>query len=196
MEPFPPNFAPIDWSAPLDAEARIRTVPARTTVRGMFFRSLLKDLQHPELPPASQFVAFRSYPASEYMRLSVIVCRHLHPRVPLRQALRQLGQTVYPTLLDSMIGRAAFGAIGRNPETLMRLVPKGYTIATDSLDGQVKTLAVTSHTAHLRFVNFPGFFDCYHVGVVEGALLSCERRCEVRVLPESAFVGELFVVWE
>jgi uncharacterized protein (TIGR02265 family) len=175
-----PEFFFPDWNAPLDVEQRIGLVPKWVTIKGMFFQSLIKLTQQHKKPLlAEPYVAFKDYTAPEYMRLSVKVAQIIYPNLPLREALRRLGQNVYPTLLQSMIGRVVFGALGGDIYAIMKLVPKGYSIS--SKVGKVQVREVSDDHALIAFEDFYGFYDCYHIGVIEGAIMACGKKPQVQL---------------
>lgn len=190
-----PPFLPIDWSAPFDLEERIRNVPQWVTVKGMFFQSLLKEAKAhgKELSWPASYVAYKDYPIEGYLYLSVEVAQALYPDVSLREGLRRLGRKVYPTLLQSMIGRVVFGALGGDVHALMKLVPKGYSISAKV--GKVEAVQVTDSFALLRFQEFYGFYDSYHVGVVEGGIIACQKTPEVLLRVLRPGVIEMHCSW-
>jgi uncharacterized protein (TIGR02265 family) len=172
-------FSP-DWNAPLDVEERLRGMPSWVAIKGMFFHSLLKEAaRHQKHIEGDSYIAFKSYPGHDYVRLSVKVAAAIYPELSLREGLRRMGQTVYPTLLQSMIGRVVFGALGGDVRAIMRLVPKGYSIS--SKVGEVVVKEVSDTHALLSFKEFYGFYDCYQVGVIEGAILFCKKKPDIKI---------------
>lgn len=164
-----------DWNAPLDVEERLRLMPSNVTIKGMFFQSLIKQTQqHGRHLPGESYVSFKSYSAQDYMRFSIKIAGLIYPELTLREGLRRLGQNVYPTLLQSMIGRVVFGAFGGDVYAIMKLVPKGYAVASKT--GRVEVREISDDHALIACEEFYGFYDCYHIGVIEGAILACGKK--------------------
>jgi uncharacterized protein (TIGR02265 family) len=173
------EFISPDWNASLDVEERIALMPSWVTIKGMFFQSLIKQTQQHKKPLLGEnYVSFKSYPAQDYMRLSIKIVGILYPDLSLREGLRRLGQSVYPTLLQSMIGKVVFGALGNDVVAVMKLAPKGYALASKVGKAGVREISETH--AILAFEEFFGFYDCYHIGVVEGAILACGKKPQIQ----------------
>src|SRR5690242_16036992 len=81
-----PVFVKPDWSAPLDLEKRIERIPARATVRGLFFNDLLT--QFPDARPHAQrdrFLTFKSYPFTEWSQLLAAAASACFPKCTPRE---------------------------------------------------------------------------------------------------------------
>jgi uncharacterized protein (TIGR02265 family) len=197
MRPPPAGFSAYDFSAPLDEVEVLRTLrPA--AVKGIAMRGLLKEAeaQGRPLPGARSYLPFKAYPFRESVDLVLRMARHLHPNLPLREAMRRLGQRVYGGFLDSMLGRAMFGIPGMRLESLIKLIPKTYGILLSECESEVKLVSSTSDSALFSFRSFPIRVDSYEIGVFEGGFLARNKKAEVRLKQLGVGDAELFCTWE
>ena len=177
---MPQAFAPPDWDAPLDAEGRIARAPDGATVRGMFLQDSVEAMRAGGVDPGPRkYIAFKTYPVQEYMALVVEAARALHPRKPLRAALRHLGRDVYPTFEKTMVGSAIFAFAGRDFGRVAKLAGRGYGVSL-SPGGATTEFVEDGHLrACLRSIwVFP---DCFQIGVWEGALDVCGAKGSIEI---------------
>src|SRR4051794_36533122 len=106
---MPPSddFSLPDFEAPLDLEQRIARARPTSTVKGMFLHSIVEHATQVSGRPMRRgpYVRFKNYPFREWLETSVECARIAHPRVPVREGLRRLGQLAYPTFVDSTLGK-------------------------------------------------------------------------------------------
>jgi uncharacterized protein (TIGR02265 family) len=190
-----PGFSVPDFAAPLDVGARLELIPPLATVKGMVLDGVLKETARlgQTLPGRGPYVGYKDYALSEFLTLQVEASAKMFPGLSSREGLRRLGQGAYPALFQSMIGRVLFGVLGKNPETLVKVAPKGYAVTGNT--GQVDVLEATTQGALLRFREFYGFLDSYHIGVLEGAITACGRRGRVLFKPLGEIDGEMLCEW-
>jgi uncharacterized protein (TIGR02265 family) len=190
-----PGFSVPDFAAPLDVGARLKLIPPHATVKGMVLDGVLKETARlgQALPTRGPYVGYKDYPLPEFLALQVEAAARVFPALPPREGLRRLGQGAYPALFQSMIGRVLFGVLGKNPETLVKVAPKGYAVTGNT--GQVDVIEATPQGALLRFQEFYGFLDSYHVGVLEGAITACNRSGRVLFKPLGEVDGEMLCEW-
>lgn len=167
-----PTFAEPDWSAPLDVDARIQAVPENAAVRGMFIQDLLDIAADAGQPTQKKrYIAFKTYPVREYVRLIAETSARLTPNLPLREACRQLGKTVYPAFEKTMVGSAIFAFAGRRFDRVAHMAAKAYGVALTDSDVRTKTVSPGHIRAELRSIH--ALPDCFQVGVWEGAMDVC-----------------------
>ncbi|MEW5849349.1 MAG: DUF2378 family protein [Myxococcota bacterium] len=190
-----PGFTRLDWSAPLDINAALTVVPPDVTVRGMFPQGVVDECVKAgrPLPGGRRYVGFKGYPVTEFMELCVEASALLFPTAPPRERLRRLGQLAYPTLLQSMVGKAIFGMVGGKLEAVMKLASKGYEVSLSR--GTATAVEVQDGSARLHFRDIYNFLDTYQVGVVEGAMSACGRTGEVFYRSISPSEGEMLAQW-
>ena len=190
----PSGFIPPDFRAPLDVSAHLDAVPTGATLKGMFFQDLADQLAAAGHDTSGRsFSAFRDYPTRDYLTFLVEASKKLHPKVPLREGLRRLGRSAYPTFAETRIGKVVFGVVGGNLPAIMRLAGKAYRIA-DSV-ARADAVEVTDAHARMLLKSVYVFVDAYQVGVFEGAVLAARRVPEVAIRPVSLHEAELLVVW-
>ncbi|MEW5850398.1 MAG: DUF2378 family protein [Myxococcota bacterium] len=192
-----PGFVAPDFNAPLDVDERLARLPAEARVKGMFIHRLVemaqkKQLKHPR--DGERFIAFKDYPVPLYLQALVDTARLLHPNVPPRRALYELGLGVYPALLDSMIGRVVFGALGRDLNGVLRITSKAYEIASNY--GKCTVVEQTPRSVLLHLKDVWAFPDCHHVGVVEGAISVHGPKATTAIRVISISEVQLFAVWD
>jgi uncharacterized protein (TIGR02265 family) len=177
-------FSPPDWSAPLDTVERLRRVPEKAIVKGMFFLSAIEIVKRKNRKGAEElcdkrYFGFKDYPLVEHIRLLETCARLAFPGESPRQGVRLLGRDAFEAFAHSMVGRAVFGIAGRSWDDAMRLVTRAYSttgpVGTAELSESTPTRVVISFR---QIWNFP---DSYHVGVIEAAMQHYEKRGEIFV---------------
>lgn len=182
----PDGFEPIDWTAPLDVEAIVASVPPDAQIRGMFTDQVCKlAAKSGRSIGRDRYIGFKYYPLSEHIELLAQATAILHPDLPLREGLRRLGAHAAPTLKDSMIGKVFSSFVGDQPAGMLSLVGKSYTATrsmgtarvTDTEAG--KSTIITLRTVH----DFP---DCLHPGIFEAVMRENGLDWELRVRRHSS----------
>jgi uncharacterized protein (TIGR02265 family) len=188
------GFAPFDWNSPLDLDALIEVHPKHLTTKGMFLTGFLEEAGRRGKPLTwRSYIGFKDYPSTEVLRLFRELATHLYPGVPVHEVLRQLGRVVYPTLSRSLIGRALFAALGKNPNKILNLVPRGYSVSSQDF---VATVLENNPTSALfRVEGYPNFPISLNIGIIEGALLACDKESEVTVRIISPTEVEIALNW-
>ena len=178
----------------LDVEGMKRLVPANATCKGLVAESALDALRAARLPlPPVKFVAFRDYPLIDVMDLFVAAAITLSPGVPLRTALRTLGNGLFPKFTNSLLGRVMYGVFGGNVMAILRLANKSFEQTQNT--GKLSTHVLDRTSVRLGFSTTYTFLDSYHVGVVEGTLKACGVDGEVLVKMTSPTDGDMLVRW-
>lgn len=189
------DFASPPWTLPFDANAYIEQIPADSRVRGLFFRNVITKLRAAgAAPPRTNYVPFQFYPGADYNRLLVDCARTCHKGMPIRQALRQMGHSVYGTFLNSTIGRVLFAFAGRDPRAALRVAPRAYDVASG---GTIKARVVDDgvSTSTLQLENIWTFPTCHEVGVLEGALQAFRSNATIEIYERSPCDVDFRVNW-
>jgi len=162
----PPNSA----SERREFENRILATPEHATVKGMYIESFLRTFDQRNLsrPSAQRYVTFKDYSLRDYMRMLLDACPVLYPGCSLREGLKRQGRLVYPTLLDSTVGKVIFAIAGRNWQMALPLASRGWEISLKP--GSAQLFDVTAKSAVLALRDIYNFADTYQVGIMEGAM--------------------------
>lgn len=193
-EHMEPGFAPFNWNAPLDLEALIQAHPKHLTTKGMFMKGFLEEAaRQGKTLTGRSYISFKDYPSAEALRLFQDLAVLLYPGVPIHEVLRRLGRMIYPTLSMSLIGRAIFAALGRDPQKLLQLVPRGYVVSSKDFDATL--CSITPHSAIFHIRGYPNFPISFNIGILEGVLLACGKECESGVRVLSLTECEIALSW-
>ncbi len=194
------GLRPPRGAAPVDLEEHVRLVPSGATVKGMFFVDLQRASEAAGVWPSvvrtsgvpeRRYYAFRDYPMVDNLRLTIAVAAHLHPRLPISDALRRLGQAALNVVLASQIGRALFGILGRDVEPIFLRGPKAFKLLVAA--GEVTAEKLSDRTYRFRAKNLPLFLETYQVGVIEGVLRHCGERGRILIALEDLSNATLHV---
>jgi uncharacterized protein (TIGR02265 family) len=149
---------------------RVEATPANATVKGMYIDSFLQTLDRKGIPRPStnRYVSFKDYPLRDYMSMLLAACSVLHPRERIAEALKRQGRLVYPTLASSTVGKVIFSVAGRSWTAALPLTARGYEISLKP--GSAQAQEVTENSAIVSLRNVHNFAECFHVGVMEGAM--------------------------
>lgn len=184
-----------DFKAPLDLEARRAKLPSGGTVKGMFFRTVLADAKrraHVELRD-HPYHAFRDYRLSDWIDLLVEAAAVTYPGAPPREGLRRLGRDMYPTFVDSMLGKVIFAVAGGDLHRALALYPKIWSVISNHGTGVVKDISVGRCVIELR--NVWDFVDSFQLGSLEGGMAFFGRRAEVRIRVLSDCDADYEITW-
>jgi uncharacterized protein (TIGR02265 family) len=127
------------------------------------------------------------------MELLVAAAGILYPREPMRNGLRRLGRLAYPTLAQTLIGRALFGVAGGDFGVILSLASRAYSISVKP--GEVTLAEREGRHAVVRLRDLWNIPDSYQVGVFEGALIATGLRGEVKVRVLSPCDVDFEVTW-
>lgn len=175
----------------------LEQTPQEATVKGMFVSSFLESLDRGgfKRPTDARFLSFKDYPLRLFMQLMLDAVGTAWPTLSPKAALRKLGQSAYPTLAESVVGRVLFSVAGRNFGTALSLTEKAYKVSLDP--GVARLVDLKGNTAKLEMRDIWNFADCYQAGVMEGAMVAYRVKGEVRVqkLGRPCDV-DLFLSWQ
>lgn len=180
-----------------ELEQLIVQTPETATVKGMFLSSFLDSLDRGGFPrpTTARFVSFKDYPLRQFMQLMLAAISTAWPTLPPSAGLRRLGQSAYPTLAESVVGRVLFSVAGRNFGTALQLTEKAYKLSLNP--GTARLANLTEKSAVLEMRDIWNFADSYQVGVMEGAMVAYRVKGEVRAqkLPRPCDVN-LHLRWD
>jgi uncharacterized protein (TIGR02265 family) len=149
---------------------RVEATPSHATVKGMYIDAFLQTLDRRGIPrpTTKRFVTFKDYSLRDYMSMLLEACPKLHPRESIAEALKRQGRLVYPTLVSSTVGKVIFSIAGRSWTAALPLAARGYEISLKPGSAQAHDVTESGALVSLRDVH--NFAECFHVGVMEGAM--------------------------
>jgi uncharacterized protein (TIGR02265 family) len=190
------SFQLPDFEVPLDLETRLDEAPEDGRVKGMFFQSILEQVAAAgaSYPTEQRYFGFKDYPLRDFLRILGEAAPLAHPGESPREALRRVGRQVYPTFVQSMVGKVLFGMVGDDFSAALSLAGKAYRISQTVGSAEVGENEAGRAIIHLRDVwAFP---DAYQVGIYEGGLDVFGLEGEVRVRLLSSCDADLEVRWQ
>jgi uncharacterized protein (TIGR02265 family) len=165
------------YDVDVDVQAYLRECPRGATTRGAFFTSV-RDFAHRKLKSLpnelfagvsrKRWVPFSSYSLAEFMALVVNAAGLVYGDVALGEGLRRLGWISYESFAATMAGRVVLFALGEGLEQVVLAVPKAYALTVPGSQVSVSRRGDRDWLIEMRHV--PSFPDCYHAGVLEGAV--------------------------
>ena len=107
MSPPADAFVEPDWESPVDVEGYLVQVPAESKVKGLLFRTALREAEARagQGPTDKTFRALADYPLTEFIQVLVGSAHLAHPDVSVAEGLRRLGHRVFPGLKESKVVR-------------------------------------------------------------------------------------------
>ena len=187
------DYRPVDFSAPIDIEARIAETPETATAKGMFFEPLARSGRQWAIPCEARYVPFRDYPMRDYIRLLAAYGRKRHPDVPLREAMRRVGWEAFPALMSSVAGRVLYTFAGRDVRAALRLAPEAYKHSIKP--GSVVSRLNTPSQVLLEYRDVWNLAECYQVGVIEGGCRAFGAEARVLVRAHSSASLDMLIRW-
>ncbi len=189
------DFVAPDFDAPLDLDERVRQAPSIATVKGMFFQRLCDDarLASGRRIGRDRYVSFKDYPVREWLRLLVEAAGAVYPHERPRHGLRLLGRRAYGTFAESAVGKVVMSVAGPNIKAALRLAPRAYMLAGNTIHVELGEL--TGDRAVFRLRNAWDFHDAWHVGVLEGGVMAFGRTPETRVRVLSLCDADIEITW-
>jgi len=194
---MPPGFAHPDFNAKLDPTEYVKRTPPSAMIRGAFFSNLLAMARASrcKLPDGAEkrYHAFKDYPLTEHVHLLAEVAKAVHPDLPLGEALRQIGQRIYPMFAASLAGKVIFSTVGHNPSSVLAAGVKAYNVSASV--GRVHIIELDNAHGHFYLENMFNFVEQYHVGIFEGAIKVIGYDPHLLTKPRSLISSEFFVTW-
>jgi uncharacterized protein (TIGR02265 family) len=189
------RFAAPALTAPLDLAAHLALAPKHGTVKGMFFRKILGDVRTDSGKRLRErsYLPFSDYPLSEWLTLLYEAAQCAYPHEPVRAGLRRLGRSMYPTFVDSMIGKVVLSVAGNNVTRALALYPKIWSVISNHGSATVDEL--TEGRAVIRLRNVWDFLDSFQLGSLEGGMGFFGVAAKVGVARISPCDADFEIVW-
>jgi uncharacterized protein (TIGR02265 family) len=198
-----PVWKPAVLDTSIDVDFYLRSCPTDATAPGVFFQDLVKFVMGRQHGVAERlhegitqrrWIAFKTYPLRDFMRLAVNAARILDGKLPLAEGLRRLGRTAFPSLRATMAGRAVLFALGNRLEDAFRNAPRAYRLVLPQAQVIVD---VGDHRGTIELRNVYNFATSYHFGVFEGTIADYGFQPHIRIRPGGRWCDAFFdVEWE
>jgi len=183
-----------DFSGDLQLAERLEQMPPRGRIKGMFLKGIVdRAASAGARMEQKRYVAFKDYPASEYLELLAAGAKAMHPTLPPLEGLRRLGHTVYATFLSSTIGRVTMAVAGREMRTAVSMIPRAYSLAGNL--AKVDILSLTDNSACIGLHSVWDWPGAYQVGIMEGGFNAFEVDGEVRIKILGLCEAEMQLDW-
>ncbi len=189
------DFVAPDWNEPLDVAAYLASTPRAARIKGMFPAAVADGARARglSLPSARErYLPFADVPVTEFANLLVEAAQSFFPDVPLRVALRDLGRSAFPVLIQTLVGRVVLSTAADMP-TALQAGAKAYLVALPTC--RVEIAELSDRRAVISLKNVYYFLDSHHVGVFEGLSKSVGVRVRTRIRLRSKFDGDFELTW-
>lgn len=185
------KFTDINWFAPFDLQRYRSIVPEDAKVKTIFARDVVNQLQRRDktIQPPKDLITGKDCSLRAYMTLLHDASKVLYPDQPPRIAMRQLGRSVFPTFVESLVGRVILGVMGEDVVGIIKLSNKAASATIST--GEVAIVMAARGEAILHFRNIY-LSDTYQVGVMEG-MLDATRRRNVKVRLNSYSIDDVYM---
>jgi uncharacterized protein (TIGR02265 family) len=191
----PGDFVAPDWNAPIDVASYVDSMPRTACVKGMFPAAVADSARARgvALPSARErYLPFADVPCTEFAMMLVEAAQEFFPNAPLRSALRDLGRSAYPVLVQTMVGKVVLSTAADMPSGLHAAV-KAYAVALPHCRVEIAELSKQRAIVTLRHIYY--FLDSHHVGVFEGLARPLGVRLNTRVRMRGKFDGDFELRW-
>ncbi len=142
------------------------------TVKGFYLSALIRELASHghHLTTRTSFRDFGDYPLELARELLDECAQRLYPHERKGEGLRRIGWIIYPTLLNTMVGRVIFGSLGDDLHAVLRAAGRGFEVSISR--GRYELVSAGPNHAHVRMRDFPLYPETFLLGIFEGALAS------------------------
>ena len=198
-----PSLRPPSFSAPLDVEGIVQQVPQTALIKGFFLDSFEKIVvkERPALKgrlyeglPRPSYSPLRSYWRGEVMRAEAHFSRLMFPDVPAREALRQACHRIYPSFLNSLVGRVVLVALfAGDIDSVLKVGPR--MMASMVNYGKVEAERVGDKHWLYHYTDYYSWLDCGDVGVIEGLLRHYGLEPKLAMASNGPFEMWLDICW-
>lgn len=188
------EFRDPDWTGPLDLEQRLETLSADAMTYGFAFRGAVEDLVAKNGSDGGypDHGAFARYPIRDFIRFVADIAPKLHPDVPIREALRQMGRRQLPRIRENSAGRMILAVAGNRLESAFKVVGRLYQLMSAA---EATLVESGPGFALVRVRNIWTFPYAYQLAVYEGALEMYGHRGSVRYREHSICDYDYLVEW-
>lgn len=163
-------FVAPNYVTPVILDQVLSHVPQTATAKGFYFRALLREAEQAGqyLKGFGPYREFNDYPVAEAAALLLQCAERMYPLEPKGEGLRRLGWIIFPTLLQTMVGRVVFGALGNDILSVLRHAHRGFEVSLAS--GRCRATGLFEREGVLEVREFHLFPEHFLVGVFEGVL--------------------------
>ena len=189
------DFQPPDWNKPLKLEEHLASIPAESTVKGIFFRSALEHCKQMcgDAPGRERYNPLANYPTRELAEVLAECAARAYPSLSLRRGLRHLGSAVFSGLRDTKVGKLIFGVVGLELSSAIKMTSRTYRAFSNNVSAELKQVDKNLVVVELR--NAWTYPDCYHVGIFEGAIKAFGKHGMITVREHSACDTDLQIYY-
>jgi hypothetical protein len=116
------------------------------------------------------------------------------PQEPPAQAMRLFSRLIYQQVLDTMLGRVIFAALGRDMMSIYRHGPRAFELF-EKEGTRVKFTQLGG--GHFRYDFAPSYspIEINQVGIIEGIALFCGVKTEIYVKRRDLYYGSIECKW-
>lgn len=156
-------------------------VPVTLKMRGMFFSGLTDVVQKlcgrdetlnllAITAAPARTTAFINYSLRDFYKFYMAAARRIHPTKTLPEGMHELALLFYPIFRESAIGKTMSVFMGKDPASILKLLPKAYNTSVEGVDHmcEIGDREATWRSKSEPFDYYPSVFS----GVVEGAMRS------------------------
>jgi hypothetical protein len=187
---------------PFDLEDFIEHMPPEACTKGHFaqqYHDIVRELR-PEafeefnnLYP-DKLAAFRDVPRALVQRRAADAARLAYPDLPLLEGLRRISRLVYPRMLDLMLGRVIFAALGKELMAIFRHGPRAFELFEKN---GTRAAFTQLGPRYFRYDFQPSYMviEASQIGIIEGAAMYCHAQTEITVKRQDRYHGSLECRW-
>jgi uncharacterized protein (TIGR02265 family) len=186
----------------VDADARVRSVNASVTTKGMYFAELVAQLDEAQIaavwptlaqaPRHGKYQPFLDYPFADALRWLHAVAAHKYPRHSLLEGLRRLGRDTVLVFLSSRAGQVV-KEMNLGPRDALLRMPAMWKVTDPS--HSVTASEPEPGVVHFDVRGFPGWLDCGLIGTLEQVVISRGAEPEIQVDLAGPEQGAFSVRW-
>ncbi|HEX5661322.1 MAG TPA: DUF2378 family protein [Polyangiales bacterium] len=156
--------------APDARTSKVPSSPTDVTVKGFYLSALIRELASHghHLTSRTSYRDFANYPLAQAKELVDDAAQRLYPHERKNEGVRRVGWIIYPTLLNTMVGRVIFGSLGDDLPAVLRIAGRGFEVSLTR--GSYEPVKIGARDACVRVRDFPLYPDTFLLGVFEGVL--------------------------
>jgi uncharacterized protein (TIGR02265 family) len=189
------EFKEPNWTKPIDLELILKSVPEDAKIKGVFFHSAIKQAlkKGGYTPPQQSYSFLSNYPSTELIRVLNDCAKIISPDLPIRQALRHLGQSVFPSMKETTAGTFLFSVAVNNIISAFNLIGKAHKLFSTYTSATANV--IDDHNVIIELRNCWTFADSYHVGIIEGALSAYKKNGNIAIRSHSLCDVDMKISW-
>ena len=185
----------------LDIEALVRAAPSAHTIKGAFIGSnaALAMPDWPELekkllapPRGGKYLPFSDYPLTDYLRVTDAAARRKFPRMPTREAHRQLSRLTFDVFSQTTLGKVTMAMITTPAGAFLKYQEIYNRMVSGS---KVLVIPRNARVIDFEFTNYYSTQEAIY-GVLEGVVLAYRSVPHVILLGKGKGHFLATVEWE